>query len=83
MNPSFNGSYFLHESNPLTNVVFDENVQPKVYTFAQKSKSQEDEHQTQQDTGKTINESPLTHPLFSFAETLSINEDSQRKPICN
>lgn len=83
MNSRFTGSYFLHTSNSLTNIVFDENVQPRVYTFVQKRKSHMGGHQTQQDTWKTINESSLTHPSFNSAKAIGIREDSQRKPTCN
>lgn len=75
-------SYLLHKSNPLTHIVFDENVQPRVYTFEQKGKLQI-RRQNQQDIWKTINESSLTHPSVNSAKAIGIREDSQRKPVCN
>ena len=83
MTSRFTGSYFLSKSNSLTNIVFDENVQPRVYTFVQKRKSQMDGHQTQHDAWKTINDSSLTHPSVNSAKAMGIREDSQRKPTCN
>lgn len=83
MSSRFTGSYFLHKSNSLTNIVFVENVQPRVYTFVQKRKSHIDGRQTQQNTWKTINDSPLTCPSFNSAKAMGIREDSQRKPACN
>lgn len=78
MNPRFTDLYLIHQLHPLTNIVADENVQPRVYTFVQKKKSQTNDRQAQQDIGKIINESPLTHPLFNSPKAICTREDSQR-----
>ena len=80
MNPRFTNSYLIHQFHSLTNVVSTENVQPRAYTSVQKSKSQMNDRQTQQDTGNTINNSPLTHPLFNSPKLVCTREDSQRNP---
>lgn len=82
MNSRSTRSYLLHKFTPLTHIVLNENVQPRVYTFEQKGKLQIS-HQAQQDIWNTINESPLTHPSVNSAKTIGIREDSQRKPACN
>lgn len=79
MNPRFTDLYLIHQLHSLTNIVSDEKVQPRVYTFVQKRKSQANDPQTQQDIGKIINESPLTHPLFSSPKAICTREDSQRE----
>jgi len=82
MNQNFTGSYLLHQSNPLTNIAVEENVQPRVFTFAQKTKSQINAQQIHQDTWKAINDSPVTHPLFSTApKVVNTREECRCKPV--
>ena len=80
MNPGSTGSYVLHKSNSLTNIVFEENVQPRVNTFVQKRKPQIGSRQDHKGIWETINESPLTHPSVNSAKAIGIREDSQLKP---
>lgn len=81
MNSGSTGSYILHKSNPLTNIVFKENAQPRVNTFVHKEKSQIDSRQNHKGIWETINESPLTHPSVNSAKAIGIREDSQLKPV--
>lgn len=82
MNSRSTRPYLLHKFTPLTHIVLNENVQPRVYTFEQKGKLQIS-HQTQQDICKSINDSPLTHPSVNSAKTIGIKEDSKLKLACN
>lgn len=81
MNSNFTGSYLLHQSNPLTNIASEENVFPRIFTFAQKKKTQIDSQQTHQETWKAINDSPVTHLLFSAPKVVNTREDCRCKPI--
>lgn len=80
MNSGSTGSYVLHKSNSLTNIVFEENMQPRVYTFVQRGKPQIDCRQNHKGIWETINESHLTHPSVNSAKAIGIREDSQLKP---
>lgn len=78
MNSKSTGSYLLHKYNPLTHIAVEENVQPRVFTFAQKGTPQIDRN-TQPDISIINNESPQTHPSVNSAKPIGMREDSQPK----